>query len=138
MPRKEGRLPPVAVEKTREEHRVVTGFHKACRAVHRQLDFDELLADQEEPLPGASAPYFCRRCSPFLHPGRQRDSAQSARTDFALTNVSVRVPDLENAPARADQGEIVAGRHFCEILPRPAFACRKRIEPRRAGERISS
>ncbi len=35
--------PPVVIEETREEHRVVTGFHEAYGAVHRQLGFDELL-----------------------------------------------------------------------------------------------
>ena len=35
--------PPVVIEETREEHRVVTGFHEACGAVHRQLGFDGLL-----------------------------------------------------------------------------------------------
>ena len=37
--------PPVVIEKTREEHRVVTGFHEACGAVYRQLGFDVLLPD---------------------------------------------------------------------------------------------
>ena len=35
--------PPVVIEETREEHRVVTGFHEACGAVYRQLGFDGLL-----------------------------------------------------------------------------------------------
>ena len=35
--------PPVVIEETREERRVVTGFHEACGAVYRQLGFDELL-----------------------------------------------------------------------------------------------
>ena len=35
--------PPVVIEETREEHRVVTGFHEAYGAVYRQLGFDELL-----------------------------------------------------------------------------------------------
>ena len=35
--------PPVVIEETCEEHRVVTGFHEACGAVHRQLGFEELL-----------------------------------------------------------------------------------------------
>ena len=35
--------PPVVIEETREEHRVVTGFHEAYGAVYRQLGFDGLL-----------------------------------------------------------------------------------------------
>ena len=35
--------PPVAVEEIREERRIVTGFHEAYGAVHRELGFDGLL-----------------------------------------------------------------------------------------------
>ena len=35
--------PQVVIEKTREERRVVTGFHEACGAVYRQSGFDGLL-----------------------------------------------------------------------------------------------
>ena len=83
MPRKEGRLPPVAVEKTREEHRVVTGFHKACRAVHRQLDFDELLPTKRnrfrERPPRISASAAVRFCIPAGNEIRRSRLARISR-----------------------------------------------------------
>ena len=79
MPRKEGRLPPVAVEKTREEHRVVTGFHKA----YRQLDFDELLPTKRnrfrERPPLISASAVVRFCIPVGNEIRRRRLARILR-----------------------------------------------------------
>ena len=83
MPRKEGRLPPVAVEKTREEHRVVSGFRKACEAVHRQLDFDELLPTNRnrfpERPPRISAGAAVRFCIPAGKEIRRRRLARILR-----------------------------------------------------------
>ena len=70
----------MAVEKAREEHRVVTGFHKACGAVNCQLDFDELLPTKRnrfrERPPLISASAAVRFCIPVGNEIRRRRLAR--------------------------------------------------------------
>ena len=73
-------------------------------------------------------------------PGRHADRPRRTESEPASFSYAIRLgrractgrrgrgrgPDFENAPARIDQGEAVAGATLCEILSRPADASRKR------------
>ena len=75
--------PPVVIEKTREEHRVVTGFHEAYGAVYRQLGFDELLPSKRNRTARETLRHIAT--ARIANPDSKRGTARRLESDLGVS-----------------------------------------------------
>ena len=112
--------PPVFIEKTREEHRIITGIHEAYGAVYRQLEFDGLLPSRRN----GSADKALRHMvmARIANPDSKRAAARRLEEDLG---VSLPVQKIYRMMDRLDKDAIesmkgLASAAARKLLPEPA------------------
>ena len=112
--------PPVVIEQTREERRVVTGFHEACGAVYSQLGFDDLLpAKRNRTARGTLRHIVTAR---IANPKSKRGTARRLESDLG---VSIPVQKIYRMMDRLDEKAIESMKDLASgatrrLLPEPA------------------
>ena len=111
--------PPVVIEKTREERRVVTGFHEACGAVYRQLGFDDLLPAKNRSAREALRHMVTAR---IANPRSKRGASRRLESELG---VSIPVQKIYRMMDRLDKDAIdtmkdLAAGAARKLLPEPA------------------
>ena len=111
--------PPVVIEKTHEERRVVTGFHEAYGAVYRQLGFDDLLPAKNRSAREALRHMVTAR---IANPRSKRGTARRLESELG---VSIPVQKIYRMMDRLDKETIDNMRNLAagaarKLLPEPA------------------
>ena len=112
--------PPVVIEETREEHRVVTGFHEAYGAVYRQLGFDELLPTKRNRTARETLRHIAT--ARIANPESKRGTARRLESDLG---VSIPVQRICRMMDRLDENAIESMKDLAagaarRLLPEPA------------------
>ena len=110
---------PVVIEETREEHRVVTGFHEACGAVYRQLGFDELLPTKRNRTARETLRHIAT--ARIANPESKLGTARRLESDLG---VSIPVQRIYRMMDRLDEKEIESMKDLAagaarRLLPEP-------------------
>ncbi len=112
--------PPVVIEETREEHRVVTGFHEAYGAVYRQLGFDGLLPTKRNRTARETLRHIAT--ARIANPESKRGTARRLESDLG---VSIPVQRIYRMMDRLDEKAIESMKDLAagaarRLLPEPA------------------
>ena len=112
--------PPVVIEETREEHRVVTGFHEAYGAVYRQLGFDGLLPTKRNRTARETLRHIAT--ARIANPDSKLGTARRLESDLG---VSIPVQRIYRMMDRLDEKEIESMKDLAagaarRLLPEPA------------------
>ena len=112
--------PPVVIEETREEHRVVTGFHEAYGAVYRQLGFDGLLPTKRNRTARETLRHIAT--ARIANPESKRGTARRLESDLG---VSIPVQRICRMMDRLDEKAIESMKDLAagaarRLLPEPA------------------
>ena len=111
--------PPVAIEETHEEHRVVTGFQEAYGVVYRQLGFDGLLPTERNRTAREALQRMVM--ARIANPDSKRSSAWRLETELGI---SIPVQRIYRTMDRLDDKVIesmkyLAGGTTLSLLPEP-------------------
>ena len=112
--------PPVVIEETREEHRVVTGFHEAYGAVYRQLGFDELLPTKRNRTARETLRHIAT--ARIANPESKRGTARRLESDLGVSipvQRIYRMMDRLDGKAIESMKDLAAGATR-RLLPEPA------------------
>ena len=115
---KEG--PPVVIEQTREERRVVTGFHEAYGSVYRQLGFDDLLPTARNRTAREALQHIVT--ARIANPDSKRGTVRRLESDLG---VSIPVQRIYRMMDRLDKNVIERAKDLASgaartLLPEPA------------------
>ena len=112
--------PPVVIEETREEHRVVTGFHEAYGAVYRQLGFDGLLPTKRNRTARETLRHIAT--ARIANPESKRGTARRLESDLGVSipvQRIYRMMDRLDGKAIESMKDLAAGAAR-RLLPEPA------------------